>query len=140
MIGAYGNWASRIAADPPRLSFRRPEFKDVTAWKRRARARFTELLLPPGPAGVPKVTVQHAQEFDGLSIEHLSWQLSYGPPTEAVLLKPLGAKGKLPGVVGLHDHGGNESWRAEDHDGDEGSASADGEASGALLQRKGMGE
>jgi dienelactone hydrolase len=25
-----------------------------------------------------------------------------------VLLKPLGAKGKLPGVVGLHDHGGNK--------------------------------
>lgn len=108
MIGAYGDWASRIAADPARLSFRRPDFKDVSSWKRRARARFTELLLPPGPAVAPQVTVQHAQEFDGLSIEHLSWQLSYGPPTEAVLMKPLGAKGKLPGVVGLHDHGGNK--------------------------------
>src|SRR4029078_2822777 len=29
-------------------------------------------------------------------------------PTEALVLKPAGAKGKLPGIVGLHDHGGNK--------------------------------
>ena len=28
--------------------------------------------------------------------------------TEALLLKPAGARGKLPGIVGLHDHGGNK--------------------------------
>jgi dienelactone hydrolase len=38
----------------------------------------------------------------------LQWQLPYGPPTEALLLKPAGARGKLPGIVGLHDHGGNK--------------------------------
>jgi dienelactone hydrolase len=52
--------------------------------------------------------VQHHVEFDGLSIEHLRWQLPYGPPTEALVLKPARATGKLPGIVGLHDHSGNK--------------------------------
>jgi dienelactone hydrolase len=43
-----------------------------------------------------------------LAIEHLMWQLPYGPPTEALLLKPAGATGKLPAVLALHDHGGNK--------------------------------
>ena len=51
--------------------------------------------------------------YDGLHIEHLTWQLPYGPPTEAVFLKPAGAQGRLPAVLGLHDHGGNKyfGWR-----------------------------
>lgn len=113
MIGVYGDWAAKVAADPPRLSFRRPEFQDLAAWRSRAHGRFVDALLAPEPTGTPKVTVQHQREFDGLSIEHLSWQLPYGPASEALLLKPAGAKGKLPGVVGLHDHGGNKyfGWR-----------------------------
>jgi dienelactone hydrolase len=108
MIGAYGDWAARMAADPPRLSWRRGEFGDLGTWRARARGRFVDLLLAPDGAAVPAVTVEHKREFDGLEIEHLGWQLPYGPPTEAVLLKPAGARGKLPGVIGLHDHGGNK--------------------------------
>lgn len=113
MIGAYGEWAAHLAADPARLSYLRPEFKDVNAWRRTARARFHESLLAPASGGTPAATVQHHFTFDGLDIEHLHWQLPYGPPTEAVVLKPAGARGKLPGVVGLHDHGGNKyfGWR-----------------------------
>jgi dienelactone hydrolase len=108
MIGAYGEWAAKSMPDPPRLSFRQPMFTNVDAWRPVARARFRELLLGPGGAATPVATVQHHLEFDGLSIEHLQWQLPYGPPTEALVLKPAGATGKLPGVVGLHDHGGNK--------------------------------
>ena len=108
MIGAYGEWAAQSMPDPPRLSFRQSMFANVDAWRPVARARFRELLLGPGGAATPVATVQHQLEFDGLSIEHLQWQLPYGPPTEALLLKPAGARGKLPGVVGLHDHGGNK--------------------------------
>ena len=108
MIGAYGEWAAQAMPDPPRLSFRQPMFRDVAAWRPVARARFRELLLGPGGAATPAATVQHQLEFDGLAIEHLQWQLPFGPPTEALLLKPAGARGKLPGVVGLHDHGGNK--------------------------------
>jgi len=108
MLGAYGEWAAQSMRDPPRLSFRQPVFGNVDAWRAVARARFHELLLGPGRAATPVAVLQHQLEFDELSIEHLQWQLPYGPPTEALVLKPAGARGKLPGVVGLHDHGGNK--------------------------------
>lgn len=108
MLGAYGEWAAQTIEDPPRLSFRQRMFGNVDAWRPVARARFRETLLGPGGAATPVAAVQHQLEFDGLSIEHLQWQLPYGPPTEALVLKPAGARGKLPGIVGLHDHGGNK--------------------------------
>jgi dienelactone hydrolase len=107
-IGAYGDWASQIAEDPPRLSFRRAGWASFDAWKSSAREAYRKALLQPNASGTPQATVQHRFEFDGLAIEHLSWQLPYGPPTEAYLLKPANASGKLPGVVALHDHGGNK--------------------------------
>ena len=73
-----------------------------------ARARFLEAVMSPRGALTPAVVLQHQLEFDGLSIEHLQWQLPYGPTTEALLLKPVGSRGKLPGIIGLHDHGGNK--------------------------------
>jgi dienelactone hydrolase len=108
MLGGYGEWASHIVQDPPRLSFRQPMFGNVETWRPLARARFWELLMRPGTAATPVPVLQHHLEFDGLSIEHLKWQLPYGPATEALVLKPVGATGKLPGIVGLHDHGGNK--------------------------------
>ena len=108
MIGAYGQWAADAMQDPPRLSFRQPMFSDAAAWRPAARAQFRERLMPPGGAAAPVPVVKQQLEFDGLSIEHLQWQLPFGPPTEALFLKPAGAKGKLPGIVGLHDHGGQK--------------------------------
>jgi len=108
MLGAYGAWAARLAPDPPSLSFRRPGWESVDAWKRQARQRYRAALIQPDSGPAPEATIQHHIEFDGLSIEHLNWQLPYGPPTEALVLKPSGATGKLPGVMGLHDHGGNK--------------------------------
>ena len=108
MIGAYGEWAAGTMQDPPRMSFRQPMFQNVDAWRPAARARFRDLLLGPGPALTPSAVVQHQMQFDGLDIEHLQWQLPFGPPTEALIMKPAGARGKLPAVVGLHDHGGNK--------------------------------
>ncbi len=108
MLGAYGDWAAHSLVDPPRLSFRQPIFKNVDAWRPIARARFHELLMAPPAAPTPIPAIQHHIDFDGLSIEHMQWQLPYGPPTEALVLKPANAKGKLPGVIGLHDHGGNK--------------------------------
>ena len=108
MIGAYGEWAAAMMQDPPRMSFRQPMFQNVETWRPAARARFRDALLGPGPALTPSAVVQHHLEFDGLEMEHLQWQLPFGPPTEALVMKPAGAKGKLPAVVGLHDHGGNK--------------------------------
>jgi dienelactone hydrolase len=109
MIGAYGDWAARVAADPPRLSFRHPGAPALGEWQRRARQRYRDALLqPPVSTAPPRVTVRGKGEYDGLSVEHLEWQLPYGPPTEAVVLKPAAATGRLPGILALHDHGGNK--------------------------------
>ena len=112
MIGAYGEWAAGQMQDPPRMSFRQPMFQNADAWRPAARARFRDALLAPAAALTPAAVVQHQFTFDGLEIEHLQWQLPFGPPTDAVLLKPAGARGKLPGIVGLHDHGGNKYFGA----------------------------
>ena len=47
-------------------------------------------------------------EADGVIIEELSWILPYGPAATAYFLKPVGATGRLPAVLALHDHGGNK--------------------------------
>src|ERR1017187_6242766 len=108
MLGAYGNWAAEAMQDPARLSFRQPMFTDSGAWRPMARSQFRERLMQPGGASTPVAAVLRQWEFDGLSMEHLQWQLPFGPPPEALLLKPAGSKGKLPGIMGLHDHGGQK--------------------------------
>jgi hypothetical protein len=59
---------------------------------------------PPLPGGIAAHVSRH-YTYDGLAIEEISWQLPYGPPTQALVLKPAGAKGLLPAVLALHDHG-----------------------------------
>lgn len=110
MIGGYGEWAAGLTPDPPRLSFRRDAFTDLDAWRAQAKARTLELLAQPDTGGAPQPTVRAAYEFDGLHVEELSWQLPYGPATEAILLKPACAQGRLPGLLALHDHGGLKYW------------------------------
>ncbi len=64
------------------------------------------LAFAPGPERAQKVTVGRRWEKDGIVGEELSWSVGYGPRTQAWLLKPAGATGRLPGIVALHDHGG----------------------------------
>ena len=109
LIGAYGPWAAGIVGDQPgRFSFRNSKWTEVTAWRVAARKRLRDLLLQPDSGGTPDVQLQHRMDYDGVQIEHVSWNLPYGPPTEALFMKPVGAKGPLPGIIGLHDHGGNK--------------------------------
>jgi dienelactone hydrolase len=109
MLGAFGPWAAGLAGDGPgRLSFRRTELDDVDTWRRRGRARLEDCLLMPAIEMVRPPSVEHRFQYDGVDIEMLRWQLPYGPPTEAVFLKPASAKGRLPGVLALHDHGGRK--------------------------------
>ena len=108
MLGAYGDWAARLASDPQRLSLRRSGWESTQDWQRQARQRYRDALLQPDTGSTPSAVVQHHIEYDGLAIEHLNWQLPYGPPTEALVLKPAGATRPLPGILGLHDHGGNK--------------------------------
>jgi dienelactone hydrolase len=111
MIGTYGHWAAGLTRRGlPAFSFRRKQFTNVRRWRALARKRLLGRLAAPPPARAGKVQLVQETEYDGLHVELLRWQLPYGPPTEAVLLKPLGAKGRLPGVLGLHCHGGKKYW------------------------------
>ena len=111
MLGGYGPWAKKMLGDgPAKLSFLRDEFSraGIGAWREKARARLLDCMAMPDSGGIPKAEVMNRVEFDGLSIEHLRWQLPYGPPTEAMVLKPAGAKGRLPAILALHDHSGKK--------------------------------
>ena len=115
MVGAYGPWLSeKVLGDgPARLSFRTDKWKSLNEWRPVARERVWDCLAPVDLGGKPEVQVDSTSEFDGLHIERLSWQLPGGPRTEAIYMKPAGAKGPLPAILALHDHGGNKflGWR-----------------------------
>lgn len=107
MIGSYGPWAAERAEQWERsLSYLNPARDDIEAWRDAARDRVVELLAEPriGPEVSNTVRLRRRYNFDDLEIEELSWQLPYGPQTEAVFLKPGGHTGPLPGVLALHDH------------------------------------
>lgn len=114
MLGSLGQWGSDLLGrGPAALSWRRPQFTDLDAWRREARAKVEESLLIPDMPWKPEAKVERQFEFDGLHVEELSWQLPYGPRTRAVFMKPAGSRGRLPGVLALHDHGGISKWGVE---------------------------
>lgn len=109
LIGQYGEWAASLTEKKlPSLSFRNEHFKNVNDWRKAARKQLTDRLAIPAMGGMPQVKVNRQYEYDGLHVEEISWQLPYGNATEAILLKPANAKGKLPGILAFHDHGGNK--------------------------------
>ncbi len=108
IIGQYGSWAAGLRAEPPLLSLRANKGKKLATWRKEATAKARELIASPGIGTVPKVVLEKKYTYDGLDIEELSWQLPYGRPTKAILLKPQGVNKKLPAILGLHDHGGNK--------------------------------
>jgi dienelactone hydrolase len=114
LLGPYGPWAAELLSGPALLSYRPGRWSSVQAWEQEGRARALELLGPqPAIASAPSVAPEPPRprsggvhHVDGLEVEELSWPLPYGPPAEALFLKPAGAGGPLPGVLALHDHGG----------------------------------
>ncbi len=120
MLGAYGALGEAVLGDgPAELSFRNARFTDVDAWRTEARAKAYELLASPDLGGVPGPKVIAETVIDGVSAQRVQWQLPYGPATDAVVLRPVGAKGRLPGVLGLHCHAGAKyfGWRKIADDG-----------------------
>jgi hypothetical protein len=109
IIGQYGPWAASFMENKvPSFSFRNNEFNNIDSWRAKARQRVVDRLGIPYIGDLPKVDINKKYDYDGLHIEELSWQLPYGRPTKAILLKPVNAKGKLPGILAFHDHGGNK--------------------------------
>jgi dienelactone hydrolase len=114
-VGSYGPWLADnvLGGGPARLSFRTGKWKNVAQWRRTARKRVLECIAPVDLGGPPAVSVTGRTTYDGVDIEFLTWQLPAGPKTEAVFLRPSGVQGPLPGILALHDHGGNKflGWR-----------------------------
>jgi dienelactone hydrolase len=65
------------------------------------------------PVPRPAVLVEDGEERDGLTVLRLRWSVGHGPDTRAWLLRPADRPGRLPGVLGLHAHGGVRSVGAE---------------------------
>jgi dienelactone hydrolase len=112
-LGGYGEWAAGLLPAVPRLSFRNPAFTDVAQWRTQARERFKAALLQPDGGPSPVVQTLAVEQADGLIVEHLRWQLPFGPPTTALLLRPAAQSGPLPGVLALYDHGGEKFFGVE---------------------------
>ena len=109
LIGAYGQWASKSTKNKlPSLSFRKKEWTDIEAWRKKAKQQVLERIAMPDLGGTPKVTVHKKYLYDGLQIEEISWQLPYGRPTEAIVLKPANTKEPLPGILAFHHHGADK--------------------------------
>ena len=114
-------WRSLGSRFSWRASFRNKRFGNVAAWREAARKCAMERMAIPAIGSTPKIKIKNEHVYDGVHIEELSWQLPYGRPTEALVLRPLKAAGKLPGVLAFHDHGGNKYFgnskitRTSDH-------------------------
>ncbi len=110
-----------IARQPAELSYLARAWPDLAAWRTRARGKLLELLaFEPEPAPL-EASVEQRQVRDGLAMEHVSWNVGYGPRCGAWVLKPERASGRLPAVLALHDHGGFKYYGKEkialfDHD------------------------
>jgi hypothetical protein len=68
------------------------------------------LRRPPDP---PIVFDEGRKRLDGVLIRRLRWSVGYGPDTSGWLLRPAGVRRSLPGVLGMHCHGGVRSVGAE---------------------------
>ncbi len=109
LIGSYGPWAKSLNLEQlPSLSYRNQGFSDLPSWKQTVSERVKERMGEVDLGAVPKVTIHQTLIYDGLICEEISYQLPYGNPTKAVILKPQNVTGKLPAVLGLHCHGGNK--------------------------------
>jgi dienelactone hydrolase len=114
LLGPYGSWARSLTQGRlPSLSMRNENIKDINEWRKTARKQLLARLAMPAIDRTPPVVVTNKYDFDGLHIQELKWQLPYGRPTQGILLKPANAKGPLPGILALHDHGGNKYFGAE---------------------------
>lgn len=106
-IGSYRRLVEALTAGRKRpLAYNRERGEEFERWKSLARAKLHELLgYGPAPCPLEPETVSTV-ERDGLLREEVEYTAAGGVRTRAVLLLPAGAKGPLPGVAALHDHGG----------------------------------
>ena len=95
------------------LSYLSDAYSDVEAWQAEARAVVQKLLAYQAEAVPLDVQVLDQYEKDGLTYTLVSYASAFGPRTQGYLLRPVGASGKLPAVLAMHDHGGFKYYGKE---------------------------
>ena len=109
IIGQYGPWASSLNEGKiPSHSFRKSEWSDLATWKEAARKKLLDRMAIPDIGATPKVTVKKQYTYDGLHIEELTWQLPYGRPTDAILVKTSERNGSITRNTWI-----SRSWREQ---------------------------
>jgi dienelactone hydrolase len=109
----YGMLKDRFAGLTYPLSFLNEKFNDVDEWRLEAREEVKKLLLFTPPDIPLDTNYQDSYLKDGVEYAHISYAQPYGPRTEGIITKPQNARGKLPGVVALHDHSGYKYYGKE---------------------------
>lgn len=97
----------------PTLSFLRPEFTRAAAWRKKARATLLEALHYSPPPCAPKPEVLSRTDHGDYLREELRFSTTPDLRVPATVLVPKGAKGRLPAIIALHDHGGFYLWGRE---------------------------
>jgi dienelactone hydrolase len=101
-----------VAGEFP-LSFLRPEFTDLAAWKRQARGKLLELLhYAPPRADFRAETVERVDRGEYVQ-EKVYFNTTPDIRVPAFVLIPKNARRPAPGIVALHDHGGFYFWGKE---------------------------
>ena len=87
---------------------------DVEKWQSESRDAVRK-LLSYNPPKIPFDTIIHDEYIkDGLIYRHISYSQNHGPRTEGIFMRPENSEGKkLPGFIGLHDHGGYKYYGKE---------------------------
>ena len=95
------------------LSFLQPNFRNLNAWKRKARKTALELLHYDPPTCPPDVEVVERVDCGEYIREKMYFNTTPDIRVPAYLLLPKGGPERKPAVVALHDHGGFYVWGKE---------------------------
>lgn len=95
------------------LSFLQSEFRDMKAWKRKARGKLSELLHYDPPPCDPRPQVVEKTDFGDYVREKVYFNTTPDLRVPAYVLIPKNAKLPAPALVALHDHGGFYFWGKE---------------------------
>src|SRR5687768_11501387 len=95
------------------LSYLNAGFRDYRAWKRKARAKFLELLHYSPPKTPPNPEILERVDRGDYFLERVAFNTTPDVRVPAYVLIPKYAKFPAPGIVALHDHGGFYLWGKE---------------------------
>src|SRR5437879_1786992 len=95
------------------LSYLRPQFKSLAAWKRRARGKLLELLQYAPPKCAPRAEVVERKDCGDYFREKVYFNTTPDLRVPAYVLLPKSTKFPAPALVALHDHGAFYFWGKE---------------------------